>query len=59
MIPYETRYSIDIKEVNVEFVKSSTGHIKIKPYAERWWEPEEAVKYYKLIARMIEKEFIK
>ena len=59
MIPYETRYTVDIKEVPVEFIKSSSGHIKVQPYADRWWEPVEAIKYYKLIARAIEKEFLK
>jgi len=59
MKPYETKYTIDIKEVPVEFIQSGGGAIKVQPYADRWWEPVEAIKYYKLIARAIEKEFLK
>lgn len=59
MIPCETKYTINIKEESVEFIQSSSGYIKVQPYPDRWWEPIEAVKYYKLIARLIEKEFVK
>jgi len=62
MVPYEIKYNCNIGRSQdcetCEFVLSSSRHIKVIPYVERWRTPKDAIKYYKGIMAVIEREFI-
>ena len=61
MKPYEERYCCQIPvnydAEDVDFRRNG-DRIKTIPYCERWRTPEDTIKYYEGIIKVIKKEFV-